>query len=312
MPKLFLSGSLGSSSHRSRIYDLTTCRLLSLHASYLNVARQWFTEFAQKRDCSSIEIMFDSGAFSAWSKGEPDIDVKKLLSTYKQALRSCQPLFKDVWFISLDKIPGAPGRTANSEEIAEAIRISDVNHHILAEELGNLVLPVWHQSESLDRLAEVKELNKEYICVSPRNDLREVQRREWSQRAHLHTRGVRTHGLAATGGEMLLNVPWTSTDSASWVQIAAYGMVLVPEGGSIRTIAVSEHNGERRSWGRHGDTAGEEARFLLDRTAGEVGVSREELRTKSGARELFNVYVMSQLASQGFRPVPVQTTLLEL
>ncbi len=312
MPKLFLSGSLGSSSHRGRIYDLTRYRLLSLHASYLNVARQWFTEFTRGRDCSVVEVMFDSGAFSAWSKGEPDTDVRNLLSTYRQALRSCQPIFKEVWFISLDKIPGAPGRTANSEEIAEAIRVSDANHHVLASELGNRVLPVWHQSESLERLEEVKALNPDYICVSPRNDLLETQRREWSQRAHQHTKGVRTHGLAATGGEMLLNVPWTSTDSASWVQLAAYGMVLVPECASIRTIAVSEHNSDRRLWGRHGDTAGEEARMLLDRTAEEVGVSREELRTKSGARELFNIHVMSQLASQDFRPVPVQQTLLEL
>ena len=312
MPKLFLSGFLDPKAYRQKIYNLTTCRLLTMHPSFHNQAQQWFRTFTTSRDCRTVELMLDSGAFSSWSRGEPDIQVSVLLDKYKRALRVCSPIFKAVWFISLDKIPGAPGRTATPDEIRDAVKISDANHHVLASELGNLVLPVFHQSEDLARLDEVCALNSEYICVSPRNDLHEAARRTWSQRVHARLHGVKTHGLAATGGEMMLNVPWTSVDSASWVQIAGFGNVLLPDGQSIKNIAVSEQNSDRRRWGKHGDTAGEEASAELNRICDIIELTREELRTAPGARAVFNIYVMNELAVQPFRPVPVQTTLLEL
>ena len=40
---------------------------------------------------------------------------------------------------------------------------------------------------------------------------------------------VRTHGFAMTSWELMMRYPWWSVDSASWIKIAAYGGILIPE-----------------------------------------------------------------------------------
>jgi hypothetical protein len=312
MPELYLSGSLGSTKYRTRIYEQTPNRLLSLHGSYLTVARDWLRGIGDARDTSNMSVMFDSGAFTAWSKNEADPDVNHLLRVYKRALSVCEKRFKDVWFISLDKIPGSPGRTATHDEIVEAVKKSDSNHAILRSELGDRVLPVFHQSEPVERLHEVVELNPSYICVSPRNDLSEQYRRTWSQRTHDLIPNVNTHGLAATGGAMMLDVPWRSVDSASWVMISSYGMVLIPVDGTIKTVAVSEHSSNKRIWGQHLDTMGPQAIKIVDSYCAKLELTKDELRTQSGARELFNVHVMRELSTQSHRKVPIPLTLFAL
>jgi len=311
MPDLYLSGSLGSADYRTRIYQQTPNRLLSLHGSYLNVARQWLTTISDARDTSNMSVMFDSGAFTAWSKGEPDPDVRTLLKIYKNALKWCLPKFKGVWFISLDKIPGAPGRTATAEEIREAIRVSDDNHYILKSELGDCVLPVFHQSEPESRLFEVVELNPTYICVSPRNDVVEKARRTWSQRTHSLIPTVRTHGLAATGLAMMLEVPWQSIDSAAWL-ISSYGEIFLPGNETLFHIMVSDQHPNRREWGKHLDTISSEVVSTIQNYCDKVEITLEELRTKSGARELFNVCVLRETSENVFRPVPIPQTLFAL
>jgi len=311
MPNLFFSAAFQAAEYNDRILERIDYRLLSLHGSYAASGRKAIDVMLKKRDPSEIELMFDSGAFTAWSKNEPDIDVKDLLAEYKRFVGYCGGKFKALWFINLDKIPGAPGRTPDLDEIADAVRISDENYKVLHGELGNAVLPVYHQGEDEERLLAVAELNPEYICVSPRNDLMEPQRRVWAQRAHRLIPGIRTHGLAATGGEMMQQVPWFSVDSARWVHAAAYGTILVdfPEG--MRIVATSEHSLDRKQFGKHVDTS-EPARRRILKVCEELDITLDELREKMGARALFNVHVMAQVSKRDHTPVPVQSTLLEL
>jgi hypothetical protein len=317
MPNLYFSAAFdGGEDYGDRILARIDYRLLSLHGSYAASGKKMIDVMRDKRNPKEISLLFDSGAFTAWSKKEPDIDVRHLLKTYKEFVAHCRGDFKHLYFINLDKIPGAPGRTPDLDEIKDAIRISDENFRVLHSELGNDVLPVFHQGEEFERLREVAELNPVYICVSPRNDLMEPDRRAWSQRAHhfiankLPTK-VKTHGLAATGGEMLSNVEWYSVDSARWIHAAAYGTILVDFDGKMRIVAVSEHSTELKKSGNHADhVAAAPARKRIDKVCDEIGVTYEELREKMGARALFNVTVMSEVSKRPFVPVPVQSTLL--
>lgn len=312
MPLFYISGSLGTKAYRPRVFARTTHRLFSLHESYIAVARKFVQSIEFDADPRNIEIMFDSGAFSAWSRGD-EVDLKQLLRVYIAAFKRCTNMkFKAIYFINLDKIPGSPSRTATSEEITEALRISDENYDVLTKELGaERILPVFHQNEPTERLREIAAMNPAYVCVSPRNDLGEQKRREWANRAHkvLAETATSSHGLAATGGEMMTTIPWYSVDSASWITIAAYGAVMFLHKNTWKSIAISEHSSSRRFFGQHIDHGDRGILQGIKLQCEEIGLSIEELRTKFGARELFNIYSLQKIAIRAHRPVPVQETL---
>ena len=176
-------------------------------------------------------ILLDSGAFTAWNKGEVTTvdDVKR---KYSRFIDNADDLFEEIWAINLDVIPGERGRDPTEDELKRAVEVSDINFEILVKEFGNIILPVFHQGESTERLAEnVAQVDgkSNYICVSPRNDLAEGLRVNWSRDCHAEIARrwphIMTHGLATTGNRMVRTVPWYSGDSAAWVQHGGYGMV---------------------------------------------------------------------------------------
>lgn len=313
MANLYLSGVRASSvTYDTRVHGYTRFRLLSTHGAYLKSGRRWVQEIANHRDTREIGLMFDSGAFTVWTKDEPDIEVRELLRVYASAFKNLKDKFKEIWFINLDKIPGKISRAPTQDEISHAIRVSDDNFRVLSAELGSHVLPVFHRSESPERLQETIGLNPEYICLSPKTDGAEKYRREWSQRVLQLCNGVRTHGLAATGSSMLSQVPWHSVDSSSWIQTAAFGGIMIPNKLGFAMLPVSEHSSSRRDFGQHIDTIGRDTLRLVTDLCEKLKLTIAELREQSGARLLFNVYVSNLIADKGFTETPIQTTLLEL
>lgn len=198
----------------------------------------WSTADVLEKVCETLDgkpypktILLDSGAFTAWNKGEKTT-VEDVLGKYGRFMDAAGDLFDEVWMINLDVIPGERGRDPTAEELSEAVRVSDINFEILTREFGERILPVFHLGESSTRLTECVEqvLGKSnYICVSPRNDLPEGKRVEWSRDTHGEINrkweGILTHGLATTGNKMVRTVPWYSGDSAAWVQHGGYGMI---------------------------------------------------------------------------------------
>lgn len=201
-------------------------------------SEDWDTTEILERVCQTLRgkpypraILLDSGAFTAWNKGET-VTVDDVKRKYSRFIEAADGLFDEIWGINLDVIPGERGRDPTPEEIEEAVRISDINYKLLTEEFGNIILPVFHQGESFDRLGECVEQvdgKHNYICVSPRNDLPEGKRVDWSRDAHSIIKDrwphIVTHGLATTGNRMVRNVPWYSGDSAAWVQHGGFGMI---------------------------------------------------------------------------------------
>jgi len=193
-----------------------------------------------------------------------------------------------IWLINLDVIPGSPGRTAGADEVADAIKESDVNFNILVKHFGDIVVPVYHQNETEARLQEVVKM-AEYICASPRNDLPEWTRVQWSEEVHQKIPATtRTHGLATTGNLMLNRVPWWSVDSAAWLYSGAMGKVDAWDNGTWVSINISQESPDRYNAGKHYDNAVAPIRETIEQRAAFHDISIDKLRVDHMARKLFN------------------------
>lgn len=185
-------------------------------------------------------IMLDSGAFTAWNKPagrRVEVSIDDLIPAYEQFLRDGDGLFDEVWLVNLDVIPGAPGRTPTTDEVARATAYSDANLKQLRREFGNKVLPVFHQGEGQERLLEVIDQAQGYLCLSPTNGIPEEKRWKWATLARCALSDldcdVHTHGLATTGNDMIRHATLYSGDSEAWQKHAGYGKVDLPDSETI-------------------------------------------------------------------------------
>lgn len=254
-----------SVEQKEMLSRVCTYRLQSCHKEYIKQTTDWM--YYASRHKNTVEIMLDSGAFTAWNKGKV-VTLEPLVEIYSALIEKYEHGLKKVWLINLDRIPGQRGRTATPEEIEEAIVESDANFEVLKKHFGDRVLPVFHQNESKQRLHDVCK-QAEYICVSPRNDVGEKHRISWAAEVHTllakESRKIRTHGLATTGMHMLRNVDWFSADSAWWLQTAINGSVFyLSHDGDLRTIQVSDRAGARKDALQHYSTVPSAMQEVID------------------------------------------------
>jgi hypothetical protein len=276
-----------------RLYAKVPGRLLSMHRKYVNGAGRWLFR-SEKFDCSNMELMMDSGAFTAWVKEEPAIDVHEVLDRYRWVDRLAANRFRNIWYVTLDVIPGVPGRKPTSDEIKNAVYRSDLNHAVLKDAFGDRVIPVFHQGEHPERLIEVQEINPSYICVSPQNQLDEERRWRWARNVHDQLRSkIWTHGLATTGGTMMELIDWRSVDSTTWVLQAAMGKIRFEWEGRLIDLPISEGSSSRYKLGKHWDTVTDDDMLKRVREiCDELGITPRMLRAHDTWRYLFNVHAL--------------------
>ena len=276
-------------------------RLFSCHGNYFNYALKTIPECATIDN--EFEIMLDSGAFTAWTKGE-EVKLNELRRVYGALLEKYGHLGRKFWLINLDKIPGSPGRDPSAREIDECIKVSDENYHLLVEEFGDIVLPVFHQGESIEERLPVVEAMGEYINVSPRNDVGERMRVRWAKEVHRHLKpSTKTHGLAATGLPMMQDVPWHSVDSASWIMVASYGHIWWPR--TMTLVSVSEDSPNRFLADKHYVSLSDIERQQFHAHAERFGLTLDDLQTDFAARAVWNRLVQSEI----YRAVPARETV---
>lgn len=292
----------------------TPCRLLSCHGAYVRPSHQWMSEVIKNPNAKAKNtILLDSGAFTAWSQGK-EVTIEHLLPVYYDFMMKYWSYCKEIYLINLDKIPGSPGRTAGTEEINEATRMSDANYRILTEYFGtDRVLPVFHQNESESRLFEVEAMGP-YICVSPRNDLPEGQRVSWSREVHSKLpAGKHTHGLAATGEQMMSTVPWHSVDSASIVFTVATGQVTIILNRKLINVAVSSKNTNRFDAGQHYCNMPVQYREIIDKRFEELGTSAIELSEDYRKRAVISMRQVQEFVDNHLHVQPIkQVGLFEI
>lgn len=310
--KFFLSGALGKAGEeRDRLVSKFECCLRSCHGSYLGDAKFWAKQ-THNPNVGFTKMLLDSGAFTAWSKGAR-VELDHLIATYHTVMDLADRDKVKIWLINLDVIPGSPGVTAGAAEVAEAIAQSDRNFEILVKEFGNCVLPVYHQGEDEQRLQQVASMS-EYICVSPRNDLPEWSRVQWAEEVHRKLpSGIRTHGLATTGDQMMSRVPWWSVDSSSWLYVGAMGSIRFWNGSKWTAISISKESSDKYAEGKHYDNAATYIKEIVDAKAAKHNVTIQRLRDDMTTRYLFNALeIVEWLTQFEFKKPKYQPSLFEL
>lgn len=191
--------------------------LVSFHASkdffkFLNYSDFWEPE----------NLIIDSGAFSVWTLGEY-IDIDKYI-------RYCKDIFtlltknKSLHFVNLDVLPGKFGIRPTKEEAWESAKQGWANMEYMENE-GLKVIPVFHQHEDFEWLEKMMK-HTNYVGISPANDVSQQSKNNWLRKVFNITQDkVKTHGFAVTALKTILEFPFYSVDSSSWVTGARYGRV---------------------------------------------------------------------------------------
>jgi hypothetical protein len=172
------------------------------------------------------QILLDSGAYSAFSQGQP-IKVNDYISfikRYKGLL--CR-------YVSLDVIPGTDGqRTADPNRLEAAAKESYRNHQIM-KDAGLSPIPVVHHDDRLYWLERYLADGEPYIGLSPiKRSLLDAIRYLDAAFALISdasaSANVKTHGFGVTTALLCKEYPWTSIDSATWLKAAGVGQILIP------------------------------------------------------------------------------------
>jgi hypothetical protein len=308
--KYYFSGSFElkyiEPEHAATVASACKYRLQSCHGSYVKTAEAW-CDLALPY-AADKELMLDSGAYTAWKQGK-EVKLHHLMQVYGKMYEKYGSAYRKIWFINLDKIPASPGRNPVQEELDEAIAISDENFAILQKEFGDRILPVYHQGESHDRLLAVSKM-AHYICLSPRNDLAEKARVEWSKEAHHVIPHNFTHGLAATGNRMMNEVPWGSVDSAYWTYTAAMGSIFVYLDGKFRVVRISDQHPERKNMGQHFDTLPAVVKEAVAQRILNYGFTIEQTQTNFVYRKAVSILEMIAFLKD-FDPKPQEQLIQE-
>lgn len=176
-----------------------------------------------------MTLIMDSGAFSAWSKGEK-IDFEKYIKYLKHYEKGIDLI------VNLDVIPASPGVKRIPQEVIDASASKGYENYLrlIAEGFSKeKVIHVFHQNEDwhwLDRM--VKEIP--YIGLSPANDRTTKEKILWLDKCMDHVldeKGfplVKFHGFAVTSHELMRRYPWYSVDSSSWCVQAGMGGLYLP------------------------------------------------------------------------------------
>ena len=164
----------------------------------------------------AVDLWLDSGAFTAWKGGEM-FNVKDYV-TYIKSILPTLKVFRRVFVISLDKIPGTPGKPVSATEIAAAIDETLNNTQYLLSQ-GIEVVPIHHQGEPLWVMEQYLKLC-EYVGISPANDSPQKTRIAYvrsliplfKSEQPIHP----AHNFGNTPASQLTQFPMYSADSQTW------------------------------------------------------------------------------------------------
>jgi hypothetical protein len=180
-------------------------------------------------------ILLDSGMYSVWRSGAK-VDVDKYYNyctTVAQETLSC---------VNMDTIPGAWGRRPTPYEVEAACQASfDMWIRLCAT--GAHIMPVYHQTDSIQWLHKYIEAGATYIGISPTDSFAPVVRHQWLLDIHQYMRdcGVRlnedvfTHGLgvfsprAVMPTEIGQNIGFWSADASTLMRYIAIKRILIPK-----------------------------------------------------------------------------------
>lgn len=288
MFRLFLAGLYTSSFDKGgRLYAKCTPYeqwqrdyASNLLESYHYIHRQAYVDRIRK---DGRQVFLDSGAFSAWSKGVT-IDMRAYCDYIKRNDDILLKVDGDLWASVLDAIGDAEQTFQNQ---------------LAMEKLGVRPLPCFHFGED-PKYLEYYVANYTSITIGGLVGKSDNVTRPWLdmiwEKYMIDGAGrpkLRVHGFGLTRPDLMRRWPWYSTDSSSWVQIAAAGGVLVlPE---ARVISVSSQSPNRKVENQHLTTIPEVMRTAVNAKLRSYGGDPERLQTEYLSRWCYNIYSYSLL-----------------
>jgi len=164
----------------------------------------------------NVSLMLDSGAFSAWTKNA-QIDIQEYIQFIKDHLHCIDHYF------NLDVI-------GEAEEGAKAT----YDNQMIMEKAGLSPIPVYHCGEDISWLKQYAE-DYGYVGIGGLAGTPTRYRHNQLKRVFLAIADkegyptVKLHGFAITSIRTMIEFPWYSVDSTSWVLTSRYGTVYVPQ-----------------------------------------------------------------------------------
>lgn len=210
-----------------------SCRLQSQVNDRKNIAR-WVKE------AQGAKLFIDSGAYTALTQGK-EVRVDDYIR-YINGISESVHVFAQVDYI--------PKNANDKTDTAEA---SWKNYLYMYDRLKepDKLMPIYHQSESLDalkRMVEHKKPDGNYISYIGFGALAGTgitvpQKEEFFRKCYkviLQSKNpnVKVHAMGMTSLSLLEMFPFYSADSTSWIMQGAMGMILTPWG----TVDVSDKN----------------------------------------------------------------------
>lgn len=267
---------------------------------------EW-TEYKMNNPDCECDLVVDSGAYSAWSRGKLfDMD------EYINFLNSNHILDVAFWAAEADKIPGSMGVDPTEEERLAAPEESWNNYLYMIKRVTwpKKIVPIFHQGEDYRHLIRMLTYQFEdgdyipYIGISPRNDVHVGEKMKWYESiwkiiyekcAELGRDIPLTHNFGMTTISMMEQYPSCSSDSTSWVRSASFGNIMIVVNGKIKTIYVSNRNLDAPDHINHQPLAVKEAVDKLCQEFGH-GFSVEALVNddKGSLRPLFNLMSLNR------------------
>jgi len=193
-------------------------------------------------------LFADSGAFTLWHKAYKEMterENREYVQRYaKWAIdynAKFAGIFRNIYFVTFDKIPGVYGSEPTQQEIRKAEKVS-MENFLRLRDLGvpNLI-PVVHQHERADLVWEYEALQGEnaYICFSPANDQDSASKAQWLKEVFaIKKPTTRVHALGVFSEELVMQFPWESADATSWFVHVNNHIALIWDFGRTQKIAV--------------------------------------------------------------------------
>jgi hypothetical protein len=227
--KLYLAGSSGNYERERTWRGMSRRRLVS----YFEIKKDKKISTFYYRDENDTgkrrkELLLDSGAFSAWSKG-----VEINFQEYIDFCIENGDYFD--WIVNLDVIPGKPFKKTTKEDIVNSSEQGWKNYDkMIASGIPKeKLIHVFHQGEEFSLLERMVE-EIEYIGISPANDKNTQQKMQWLDKCMKYIVDengypkVKFHGFGVTSLKIMLKYPFYSIDSTTWLIAGNLGYIFMP------------------------------------------------------------------------------------
>lgn len=216
--RIYFAGTCGIEKRERMVIDKAGSRLISYYYMDKGLAVAYGFEYLKTK--KNKHLFIDSGAFSAWTKGE-EVDIYQYIDFIKKNRQ-----FIDI-YANLDVI-GLNGAQPNKETAELTLK-----NQLIMEKAGLDPLPVFHIGEPYNYLEYYVKKYK-YISLGIAGNL-PVNLVEWMdecfERYICDKDGypkIKVHGFAVTSLDLMLRYPWYSVDSTTWVTFGRNGIIVVP------------------------------------------------------------------------------------